>query len=82
MRIRIHGDSRLRGALLLVFGSVLLCSSDAIAQGQKPQGIPIDDQLTIQKCGGCHQTRRERNDAAAFLHPDQSGSLGSGDQDG
>jgi quinohemoprotein amine dehydrogenase len=25
------------------------------AQGVGPPGLPIDDRLTIQKCGGCHQ---------------------------
>jgi len=36
-------------AALLLFG---VCS--AFAQNA-PQGIPIDDPLTLRKCGGCHQ---------------------------
>src|ERR1700685_1630026 len=43
-----------RAAFLLVFTSVIFYSPDASAQGVKPQGIPINDQLTISKCGGCH----------------------------
>jgi quinohemoprotein amine dehydrogenase len=42
-------------ALLLAVGFVILCPRDASAQGPRPQGIPIDDELTIRKCGGCHE---------------------------
>jgi quinohemoprotein amine dehydrogenase len=39
----------------------LLALGAGILHGQSPapQGIPIDDQLTIRKCGGCH--RRDAN---------------------
>jgi quinohemoprotein amine dehydrogenase len=33
----------------------LLAAVAAFAQTPIPEGIPIDDQLTITKCGGCHQ---------------------------
>src|SRR6266404_9850496 len=52
--MRFHRELR-RAALLLAFGSVILCPPDARAQGARPQGIPIDDELTIRKCGGCHE---------------------------
>jgi quinohemoprotein amine dehydrogenase len=43
-----------RAALLLAFSSVMFYPRGANAQGAKPQGIPINDQLTINKCAGCH----------------------------
>lgn len=39
-----------RFVFLLVFGAGLVH-----AQSSAAQGIPINDQLTIRKCGGCHQ---------------------------
>jgi quinohemoprotein amine dehydrogenase len=33
----------------------LMAAAVAFAQTPGPQGIPIDDPLTITKCGGCHQ---------------------------
>ena len=39
-----------RFAFLLALGGGLLSAQSAL-----PQGIPINDQLTIRKCGGCHQ---------------------------
>ncbi len=39
-----------RVAFLLALGAGLLSAQSAL-----PQGIPINDQLTIRKCGGCHQ---------------------------
>src|SRR5438067_7412991 len=44
-----------RTALLLALGVCVLGPREARAQVASPQGIPIDDQLTIRKCGGCHQ---------------------------
>lgn len=44
-----------RNALLLAFGSVVLCSAGAMAQTVSTAGIPISDDLTIRKCGTCHQ---------------------------
>src|SRR5436189_2275286 len=44
-----------RGKLIraaLMFG---LATGIVWAQAAPAQGIPIDDRLTIQKCGGCHQ---------------------------
>src|SRR5689334_22441074 len=38
-------------ALLILIGP----ASIRAAEGQPPPGIPIDHQLTITKCGGCHQ---------------------------
>lgn len=43
-----------RAALLLAFSSLIFYPRDASAQGAKPQGIPINDRLTINKCAGCH----------------------------
>jgi quinohemoprotein amine dehydrogenase len=39
-----------RVAVFLALGGGFL-----FAQGKPEQGIPINDQLTIRKCGGCHQ---------------------------
>jgi len=44
-----------RAALLVAFSSAFFYPTAARAQATAPQGIPIDDQLTIRKCGGCHQ---------------------------
>ena len=38
-------------------------------------GIPIDNQLTIAKCGGCHLRDANWHDATVVLHSDQSGGL-------
>ncbi len=52
--MRFHRELR-RIALLLTFSSsVLFCPREAGAQGAKPAGIPINDQLTINRCAGCH----------------------------
>lgn len=52
--MRFHPELK-RAALLLAFISAVLCPRDARAQAAQPQGIPIEDQLIIRKCGGCHQ---------------------------
>ncbi len=52
--MRLQRELR-RAALLLAFGTLALCPRDARAQAANFPGIPIDDQLTIRKCGGCHQ---------------------------
>ncbi len=33
----------------------VLTAAVAFSQSPSPEGIPMDDQLTITKCGGCHQ---------------------------
>lgn len=52
--MRFYRELR-RATLLLAFSSAVLCTRAARAETEKPQGIPIDDQLVIRKCGGCHQ---------------------------
>jgi quinohemoprotein amine dehydrogenase len=52
--MRFHRELR-RAAVLLIFGSAVFFPRNAKAQARQPQGIPIDDQLTISKCGGCHK---------------------------
>ena len=56
--MRFHRELR-RAALWLALGFAVLFVRDARAQeaakAAQPQGIPIDDQLTISKCGGCHK---------------------------
>jgi quinohemoprotein amine dehydrogenase len=52
--MRFHSEPG-RTALLLALGLVILLPCGARAQQASPEGIPIDDQLTIRKCGGCHQ---------------------------
>jgi len=42
-------------ALLLAAASVIVLPGAAMAQGTATAGIAINDPLTIQKCGGCHQ---------------------------
>src|SRR4051794_37768458 len=44
-----------RAALVLTFGVGLLYPQRATPQTAALEGIPIDDQLTIRKCGSCHQ---------------------------
>ena len=42
----------------LICMALLAASTTGMAFAQAPDnrvGIPIDDQLTINKCGGCHQ---------------------------
>ena len=39
------------GSVLLVLATSLANAQGTVAQA----GIPIDNQLTITKCGGCHQ---------------------------
>lgn len=50
--MRFHRELR-RATLWLALGCAVLYVRDAKAA--QPQGIPIDDQLTISKCGGCHK---------------------------
>ncbi len=52
--MRFHLDLT-RAALLVAFSAMLWWPQDSRAQSAPVQGIPIDDQLTIRKCGGCHQ---------------------------
>ena len=52
--MRFHLDVT-RAALVVAFCATLSWPQDTLAQSAPVQGIPIDDQLTIQKCGGCHQ---------------------------
>lgn len=51
--MRFHAELR-RTALILALGSVFYYPRVVSAQSAKPQGIPINDQLTINKCAGCH----------------------------
>jgi quinohemoprotein amine dehydrogenase len=52
----MRSDRELRNAgLLLALGFVILCPIGARAQAAKPKGIPIDNEVVIRKCGGCHQ---------------------------
>src|SRR4051794_16171504 len=44
-----------RGNLTGVILFLGVASGIACAQTAPVRGIPIDDQLTIRKCGGCHQ---------------------------
>ena len=41
--------------ILLVMAAVVGTSPLFAYQASGSEGIPIDDQLTINKCGGCHQ---------------------------
>jgi quinohemoprotein amine dehydrogenase len=52
--MRLQTEMR-RNALLLALGSAMLCSPAAWAQTASAAGIPINDDLTIRKCGTCHQ---------------------------
>lgn len=45
----------LRNNLICLTAFGILTAAGAFAQGPAPVGIPINDQLTITKCGGCHQ---------------------------
>src|SRR5262245_29093638 len=39
-----------------LFAGLLVAIVAAVVQAQQPGvGIPIDHQLTVNKCGGCHQ---------------------------
>jgi quinohemoprotein amine dehydrogenase len=52
--MRVYRELK-RTALLFAFSSAVFLPRLAGAESSPPQGIPIDDPLTISKCGGCHQ---------------------------
>ena len=56
--MRFHWHLR-RVALFVAIIGAGLASRGLHAEAPKPQGIPIDDPLVIQKCSGCH--RRDAN---------------------